>query len=98
MPAQHADPASHPRHRCHHSRRRLSICRARTTFSGLRVKPRHTAPAEAVLKAVLWRARSSFSKLTMVGATGSGLESMGDDIQSQRSRRLGRHQRPHAGL
>lgn len=38
---------------------------------------------EAVLKAVMAGAGADFSKLTMVGATGSGLESMGDDIDIQ---------------
>lgn len=43
------------------------------------------APSEeAVLKAVMAGAGADFSKLTMVGATGSGLESMGDDIDIQR--------------
>lgn len=42
------------------------------------------APSEeAVLKAVMAGAGADFSKLTMVGATGSGLESMGDDIDIQ---------------
>lgn len=42
------------------------------------------APSEeAVLKAVMTAAGADFSKLTMVGATGSGLESMGDDIDIQ---------------
>ena len=42
------------------------------------------APSEeAVLRAVMAAADADFSKLTMVGATGSGLESMGSDIDIQ---------------
>lgn len=42
------------------------------------------APSEeAVLKAVMAAAGADFSKLTMVGATGSGIESMGSDIDIQ---------------
>lgn len=42
------------------------------------------APSEeAVLKAVMAAADADFSKLTMVGATGSGIESMGNDIDIQ---------------
>lgn len=42
------------------------------------------APSEeAVLKAVMTAAGADFSKLTMVGATGSGIESMGSDIDIQ---------------
>lgn len=42
------------------------------------------APSEeAVLKAVMKAADADFSKLTMVGATGAGIEAMGDDIDLQ---------------
>jgi len=42
------------------------------------------APSEeAVLQAVMTAAGADFSKLTMVGATGSGIESMGNDIDIQ---------------
>ena len=42
------------------------------------------APSEeAVLKAVMAAAGADFSKLTMVGAAGSGLDSMGDQIDIQ---------------
>ena len=42
------------------------------------------APSEeAVLKAVMAAAEADFSKLTMVGATGSGLDAMGQDIDFQ---------------